>query len=94
MRITERRLLDGYARKSKYGDNISNVKNSRIVWAYRTGRDNRTDGYNPVCHRLSASEITLEYDRVGTLPLQVRCATHPALEKIAHDEAKMWGTEV
>ena len=93
MRITERRLLDGYDGKSKGGYNISDINNSRIWWAYRKGK-HYSDGGNPVCDRLSAMEITLEYERAGTLPLQARCATHPSLAKIAHDEAKMWGVEV
>ena len=105
MKITEQALLDGYNGKTKGGDNISDINGTRIFWCYRTGEQNRTDGYNPQCHRPNADEITMEYDRVriafvsdslamGAIPLQTDCDTHPSVTRIATDEAEMWGAEV
>ena len=96
MKITEQALLDGYNGKTKGGNNISDIKwgrwgVTRIFWCYRTGDQNRTDGYNPQCYRPNAGEITMEYDRVGAIPLQTDCDTHPSVTRIATDEAEMWG---
>ena len=91
MKITEQALLDGYNGKAKGGDNISDINGTRIFWCYRTGEQNRTDGYNPHCDRPNAGEITMEYDRVGAIPLQTDCDTHPSVTRIATDEAEMWG---
>lgn len=92
MRITEKMLLDNYEGITNGGDKISNINGHQIFWDYRTG--DQGDGYNAVCSRSNASEITLEYNRVGQIPLMVTCANHPTQAKITHDEATLWGVEV
>ena len=91
-KITEKMLLDGYDGKTKGWDNISLVEGKRILWTYRTSRQD--DGYNVACPREKAREITLEYDRAVTVVLDSECDTHPAIAKIADDEAKMGGDRV
>lgn len=92
MKITEKALLDGYHGKANGGSNISSIKGERIFWDYRTGRTN--DGYNCVTDRERAGEITLDYDRVGTIDLDSSCDNHPAVAKIERQEAEMWGDQV
>jgi len=91
MRLSEKALLDGYQGLARGGDIVSIVRGTRIAWTYRTGRD--SDGYNPVCAREKANEITLEQDRVGTLPLGNQ-STHPTVARISQDEQQLWGAEV
>lgn len=91
MKLTEKVLLDGYKGKTNGGSNISQVEGKKIFWDYRTGI--QEDGYNPVTSRERAGEVTLEYDRIGTIALDSSCQEHPALARIAHHEAEMWGTE-
>lgn len=92
MKITEKQLLAGYAGKTQGGNNISEIAGERIYWDYRTGR--QEDGYNPVTSKERAGEITLEYNRVGTIELDNNCADHPAIARIEQEEAEMWGVEV
>ena len=90
MTITEKMLLDRFTGKTNGGDNISIINGERILWNYRTGPTG--DGYNCVCGRDRAGEISLEYDRVGTI--DVSEDDHPGIRKIEMAEEKMWGTEV
>lgn len=92
MRITERGLLDGYTGKANGGSNISIIEGQTIWWEYREGRD--SDGYNCVCSRDQASEITLEYDRCGTILMSERNDSHPAIQRIHNAEQAMWGDRV
>jgi len=92
MKLTEKILLDNYTAKSNGGDNISDINGTRIWWNYRTGTD--SDGYNPVCSRDNASEITLANDRIATLPLDAECDDHESVQKIRDDGQKLWGGNV
>ena len=92
MKITETMLLDGYVGKTNGGDNISKINGQMIIWNYRTG-DNG-DGYNSVCSRGRASEISLEYDRVGKIDLDDETEEHANVGRIHSDEQKLWGDEV
>lgn len=92
MKITEKALLDGYDGHTNDGDLISVIRGKEVRWTYRKGRD--PDGYNCVSTRVDAGEITLEWDRVGRIPLEKRCENHPALARIAREEAEMWGDQI
>lgn len=94
MKITEKLLLDHYDGISAGLVLLSDIPGAgRVCWNYRRGKTG--DGYNPVCDdRDDASEITLEYDRCGTIPLDPANADHPAIEKMAHDLAKIYGDEI
>lgn len=91
MKLTETVLLDGYEYTCKGGGKASRIAGKLIYWDYRTGE--RGDGYNPVCAREDAGEITLEYDRDGTIGLD-DCGAHTAVARIASDEAALWGQEM
>jgi hypothetical protein len=67
MKITEKMLVDGFIGMAKGGSYISDIGETRIFWNYRTGL--REDGYNPICDRKNASEIMLNFDRVGIIKL-------------------------
>lgn len=88
-KITERMLLDNYDGITRGGSYISVIHNKRVYWIYRTGQDEQ--GYNVHCARDHASEITLEYDRVGTVEIDDDCDDHPSLRRIAEDERTLWG---
>jgi len=91
MKITEKALLDGYVGAEGF-ELVSVVGGAKIRWAYRTGRT--SDGYNCVCSRDYAREITLECDRSGKIAISDKMQNHPAVARIVSDEAKMWGDEV
>ena len=92
MKISEKALLDGYICKTRGTDNVSEIRGHEITWNYRTGPT--PDGYNSVCTRDRASEITLECDRRGKVRMSGRWNHHPAVARIAADEARLWGGEV
>lgn len=92
MKITERLLLDNYNGIAKGGSLISVINGVTLWWSYRTG--DQGDGYNTVCARPDAQEITLEYDRVGVIILDDDCNDHSSLHQINSDEAKLFGTEI
>jgi hypothetical protein len=81
MKITEKALLDGYTGMNGNFENVSMVRGKRIIWNYRTGRQN--DGYNPTCERERAGEITIEGDRVSSLLVHSRWNSHPSVARIA-----------
>lgn len=94
MEITEKMLLDHYDGISNGLVLLSEIPGAGCVcWNYRRGAAG--DGFNPVCdNRDDVSEITLEYERRGTIHLDASNADHPALEKIARDYAKIYGDEI
>ncbi len=100
MKITEKMLLDGYTGKTNGGSNISEIAGEKIYWDYRTGEDKYNDGSNCVTSRISphdgerAGEITLGYNRVGTIDLDDDCDEHPTIARIEREEAEMWGDQV
>jgi len=89
VQLTENVLLDGYQGIAEAGNLMSEVNDETIWWEYRTGL--QSDGYNPVCNRERAAEITLSYSRIGTLPLDPACDDHPALARINRDERQIMG---
>lgn len=94
MKLTEKMLLDGYDGLTGGMDRLSIVDGKEVRWNYRhdTFED---DGYDCVCDsRDKANHITLEYDRVASIDLDDDCANHPALARIASDEAKLVGGEL
>ena len=92
MKITEKTLLDNYDGITNGLNYISEIGGIAITWNYRRGVD--SDGFNPVCtQREDASEISLEYDRSGTIDLDGSCADHPTLIKMYGDIAKTVGNE-
>ena len=91
MKITEKMLLDGYDGIRNGADLISHLYKDKVYWNYRRGLD--LDGYNPSCHRDSATEISLAYDRIGTIDLGEN-NDHPALRIIRSDFEKLCGDEI
>lgn len=92
MKITEKQLLDNLTGITKGGNLVSTISAKQLFWAYRTGPT--SDGYNAVTSRARATEITLEYDRDATIPLDPNCAEHDALETIHTLEQSLCGDEV
>lgn len=90
--ITEQMLLDNYDGMTNGWDCISIINGEPVYWSYRTG-DNG-DGYNCICLRSDAGEITLEHDRYGRIELDAACADHPALQDIERDEAILAGNQL
>jgi hypothetical protein len=92
MKITEKELLntlDGISKGTAY---ISKIGGEDIYWVYRTGR--QSDGYNCHCSRDEASEITLEWSRMGTIDLDPECDDHSALATIERFEEELFGSEI
>lgn len=87
VRITERMLLDNYNGITNGGDYISDINGIRVIWTYR--RDN--DGWRTTTTPNMAEFITLEYDRIGNVPLMSCHDTHPAIDRIINDEARISG---
>ena len=71
---------------------LSIVDGRKIWWAYRTGETE--DGYNCVTSRDRATEITLEYDRSGTVAVDSNCNDHLSVGRIVTDEARLWGNQI
>jgi hypothetical protein len=92
MKITELLLLDGYVRRTHAADNLSKIDGVEIVWNYRSGIQNY--GYNCVCSRLAAVEISLENFLFETIQLDDNCVDHKSVKKILHEHKKMWGTRL
>ena len=88
MKITEKMLLDGYDGITVCGCKISKIKGELIYWEYRY----RHDEGEAVCDRGRAELITLEYDRIGEIDLDV--SDHPAIARINSDEQKLFGDEI
>jgi len=85
MKITEKKLVDGFTGITYGGTYCSDIEKTRIFWNYRTGRQD--DGYNPVCNPERAYEITLDFDRVGTIELDETVDR----SKIIKAEDAKWG---
>lgn len=85
--ITEKVLLDNYSGVGQVGDLLSDINGECVVWNYRRTHDEGS----AVCDRDRADSISLEYDRVGTISLSPENDDHPALAKIAHDLARLYG---
>ena len=88
MKIIEKMLLDSYTGLTVCGCKISKIGKDEIYWEYRYEHDQGA----AVCSRDEADLITLEYDRVGEVDLDIM--DHPSIEKIATDEAKLWGDQI
>lgn len=91
MKITEKLLLDNLTGITTTGCPISDLPDgTRIWWEYRTGLD--CEGYNPVCFRERASEITLENNRFGTIPVDAENGHHPSVQQLQHWLDSLYGT--
>ena len=88
MKITEKMLLDGYTGLTVCGCKISKIEKDEIYWEYRYEHGEGA----AVCSRDKADLISLEYDRVGDIDLDI--IDHPSIDKINIDEAKLWGDRI
>ncbi len=89
MKLTETALLHGYDGICRGGSKVSVVNGEKIWWEYRRIND---DGYFAcVTSPERADQISLEYNRGGKIELDDSHKTHPAIERIKSDEAKLFG---
>lgn len=87
MKITEKLLLENYDGICNGGTKISIINGNQIYWDYRTD-----DGC--VCSRDNAGYISLAYNRVGKVNLDMDMDNHANIAKIESDEQKLWGDEI
>lgn len=91
MKITEKQLLDNLDGISKGGDYMSKINGETVWWTYRTGLE--SDGFNCICDRDRATEITLENNRHATIEM-VDCDNHPALKELKRLDNIIGGDEI
>lgn len=93
MKITERKLLDGYVGISNGLDIMSEVNGEMIWWQYRRDSRSQTDGYEPTCDSDVADCIRLANNRSAKLELDDSHESHPSVARINTDMAKICGGE-
>jgi len=92
MKITEKKLLDGFCGQTVGFDWVSIIDGTRIIFAYRRGND---DGIGAcVCSRDRADRITLENDRHGDIELDPACDNHAAVDNMSKIDAERCGDEL